>query len=126
MVYIHHLPLDHVGETRGVPTLLFRKAGVFKGSLVATKVPRRRFVALSLGTLCFFVLMCRPTPRNVGGLAYMRLNVSSPTFAVGCLCLRTVLFDDDIYLKGRGYEATMEARKWLETNEDLTQVRQFS
>eukprot|EP00903_Cladosiphon_okamuranus_P007797 g7546.t1 len=39
-----------------------------------------------------------------------------------CIGDRTVLFDDDVYLKGRGYEATMEARKWLETSEDLTQA----
>lgn len=36
---------------------------------------------------------------------------------------RTVLFDDDTYLKGRGLNATMEARLWLETSEEFKQVR---
>lgn len=57
--------------------------------------------------------------------AHMHLKVFSVNVGVGCLCFRTVLFDDDIYLKGRGYGATMEARKWLETSEDFTQVRKF-
>lgn len=39
------------------------------------------------------------------------------------LCFyRTVLFEDEVYLKGQTYNATMETRKWLETNEDFTQV----
>lgn len=37
---------------------------------------------------------------------------------------RAVLFDDDIYLKGRGFKATMDTRNWLENNQDFTQVRE--
>ncbi|CAM9252372.1 unnamed protein product [Ectocarpus sp. 12 AP-2014] len=39
-----------------------------------------------------------------------------------CIGDRAVLFDDDIYLKGRGFKATMDARNWLETNQDFTQT----
>ncbi|CAM9243711.1 unnamed protein product [Ectocarpus sp. 4 AP-2014] len=39
-----------------------------------------------------------------------------------CIGDRAVLFDDDIYLKGRGFKATMDARNWLETNQDFTQA----
>ncbi|CAM9145767.1 unnamed protein product [Ectocarpus sp. 8 AP-2014] len=39
-----------------------------------------------------------------------------------CIGDRAILFDDDIYLKGRGFKATMDARKWLETNQDFMQV----
>ncbi len=60
-----------------------------------------------------------PTNGDIYGQIEPRTHT---TFDACCPC-RTVLFDDDVYLKGQGYEATMEARKSLETSEDFTKVR---
>lgn len=92
-------------KRRTAPSLLFRFS---RGSLSTTSEYKRY-----------------PAPRK-SIFVPMRLNAFFARFGRGlCLCFRTVLFDDDIYLKGQGYGATMEARKWLETSEEFTQVRKF-
>lgn len=61
------------------------------------------------------VFKLKLTPRTSGHMMY-------DLFTRPSRLRRTVLFDDDTYLKGRGFDATMEARLWLETSDEFKQV----